>query len=383
MDEITLNIADSTYAEKVNFLATLQPILSVEAEDLPFEITINGYSRDTWSMKQSDSTIWKTGWFKGTDSKKNLPGFLKYLKERRKAAFAKFESEKTGQMCTALFVVPYDQPAFTDSTDDNMLYAQYCLDDKLLKFKAAAPTPQQLSKGNSITVKHKDFETKNIIASEPKGLLGSLLGAQHRTNQHLDSVVRKRDKKIDQSGGTSSEQVIAKFRGMIERILLGFDKSCATEIRIPISLSEITKDLLSLEEKEKVTIGILKYIVYEQVEEINNSWVAIKETAGFLDEANILVYKEGYIPPEVLEDLNKGEQTEEAIQLQRFVRDAMSKEENKKVKMIQEQNCKKLSSETVQGQVSVLNTNKRDRRSIEEIQKLMMTSNKRNRTAED
>jgi hypothetical protein len=176
----------------------------------------------------------------------------------------------------------------------------------------------------------------------------------------------------------TSTHIISKFREKIERTLRDFEKSHQTEIKIPISLAELTREISSIEEKEKVTISVLKYIVYEQVEEINQEWVATKESSGFMDEANVHVYKAGFVPSEVLEDMNKGEQTDEAIQQQRFLREALSKEENRKAKLIEEENRKKLASEKIE--VAVLNTNKRDRRTIEEIQKSMISTIKRTKT---
>lgn len=383
MNEITINIADSPSAVKSTFLATVQPILSSEAEDLPFEITINRYSRESWSLrKQTNSSTWKTGWFKSIDEKKNINGFLKFLKERKKAAYAKFESplhdEKTGQTCTALFVVPFDQPTNQLTKDENTFFAQYCLDDRLLRVTSVNQAPKPTTKPNLQADRRSDVIQGNSSSSTvSKGLLGNLIGAQRKTNQHLAHTLRKRQDTVELTDSLTSTQIISRFREKVERTLRDFENSNQTEIKIPISLAELTREITSIEEKEKVTISVLKYIVYEQVEEINEEWVATKESSGFMDESNVVVYKAGFVPPEVLEDMNKGEQTDEAIQQQRFLREALSKEENRKAKLIEEQNRKKLASEKMQ--VAVLNTNKRDRRTIEEIQKSMMSTSKRTR----
>ena len=383
MNEITINIADSPSAVKSTFLATVQPILSSEAEDLPFEITINRYSRESWSLrKQTNSSTWKTGWFKSIDEKKNINGFLKFLKERKKAAYAKFESplhdEKTGQTCTALFVVPFDQPTNQLTKDENTFFAQYCLDDRLLRVTSVNQAPKPTTKPNLQADRRSDVIQGNSSSSTvSKGLLGNLIGAQRKTNQHLAHTLRKRQDTVELTDSLTSTQIISRFREKVERTLRDFENSNQTEIKIPISLAELTREITSIEEKEKVTISVLKYVVYEQVEEINEEWVATKESSGFMDESNVVVYKAGFVPPEVLEDMNKGEQTDEAIQQQRFLREALSKEENRKAKLIEEQNRKKLASEKMQ--VAVLNTNKRDRRTIEEIQKSMMSTSKRTR----
>ncbi len=69
MNEITLQIAEAPDAPKKDFLATLQPTPSdaILDEDLPFEITIDSYSRDPWSSLRSPidpENLWKTAWFK-------------------------------------------------------------------------------------------------------------------------------------------------------------------------------------------------------------------------------------------------------------------------------------------------------------------------------
>ena len=112
-------------------------------------------------------------------------------------------------------------------------------------------------------------------------------------------------------------------------------------------------------------------------EEINEAWIAAKEPGEFMDEAIIAVYKEGYAPEEVLEDINKGEVPDEVRQEQRAMRQQRDREESRKLKMLQEQNLKKATGKD--DGVAALNTNKRDRRSQEEIQRDMGIPSKRSR----
>jgi hypothetical protein len=125
-------------------------------------------------------------------------------------------------------------------------------------------------------------------------------------------------------------------------------------------------------------MDVMKYVVYEQVEEINEDWIAAKEQGEFMDEAIVAVYKEGCAPEEVLEDMNKGEVPDEVRQEQRAMREAREREENKKLKMLEKKNLRNANAVRDDG-FAALNTAKRDRRSIEEIQKDMGNNQKRNR----
>ncbi len=124
-------------------------------------------------------------------------------------------------------------------------------------------------------------------------------------------------------------------------------------------------------------MDVMKYVVYEQVEEINEEWIAAKEPGEFMDEAVVAVYKAGYAPEEVLEDMNKGEVPDEVKQEQRAMREAREREEKKKLKLLQQQNLRNATGKD--DGVAALNTAKRDRRSIEEIQKDMEFNQKRAR----
>uniref|UniRef100_A0A6S8YH38 Uncharacterized protein n=1 Tax=Chaetoceros debilis TaxID=122233 RepID=A0A6S8YH38_9STRA len=430
MNEITLQIAEAPNAPKQDFLATLCPVSSstssnlnsnsssFDEEDIPFEITIDSYSRESWSINNSNSCPWKSTWFKSTDGKNRLPGFLKFLMGRKKSAYGKFESphpdEVTGDFTTALFLVPFDQPLYDGDKDEagDFIYVKYILDDKhLAKAKAASAArqsqaqaqahaqtqtqiqaktqAQQSSSSSSARRPRQKIQQKTAPSSSSQpsssssgrgglggGLLGNLLGAQQRTNQHLDSVPQRKKEKessldnndSNNDGPLTSGQVINKFRDKIEKDLMEFNTSSQTEIKISISIADLTRTM-EMHEKSKVTMDVLKYVVYEQAEEINEEWVAAKEPGEFMDETTIAVYKEGYAPADVLEDLNKGELPDEVKQQQRAMREAMEREEKKKMKMIEEVNKKKLSQR--HAEVSALNMGKRDRRSIEKIQKDM------------
>lgn len=378
MNEITLQCADSPDAKTHNFLATLQPLDSDNDtdEDLPFEVIIDRYSRDPWSLvKSPNEKIWKTCWFASIDDKKRLPGFLQFLKQRKKAAFGVFESpqpdEKTGNPLKAVFLVPFEQPSHKDASGKDVIFVKYCLDERQTR---PAPKPQMKAK-TSAPIQNRP-QARSTVSAPPinvgKGLLGRMLQGSHRTNQHLDSVpAKKKETQSQDTGIVTSGQIINKFRDKVEDMLNDFGSNAEqTETKIEINLAALTRELSSNEEKEKVTIKVLEFVVNEAVEDINPSWTPYKEKGEFLDEARIMIYKEGHVPADVQEDLNRGEVPDEVKQEQRAMREARNREEKKKLKMIEEQNMKKAASQ--KSTVSVLNTDKRDRRSIEEIQKDMM-----------
>jgi len=136
---------------------------------------------------------------------------------------------------------------------------------------------------------------------------------------------------------------------------------------------------LPAEEMERVTMDVLKFAVYEQVEEVGlDRWIAAKEPSEFVDECVINVYKEGHCPPEVLEDVNKGELPDEIKGQARHLVEAQSKAIQRKDKKKDEELFKQ-SNMGGGDNMNVLNTNKRDRRTLEQIQKDMGGDGKRGR----
>jgi hypothetical protein len=438
MSEITFHLADRPSAINKDFLATMQPLSYFDHnDDLPEQITLNRYTREKWCRHSSSASAnntadqkWKGLWLKCTDKRGRLPGFVKFLKGRAKAAYGKFESpypdEVTGDERTALLLVPFEQPLFPSkevlqkedvSSVSDLIFIKYCLDETeiLTQTNNTQPQIQQhptKPKQQMRPVKQQQQQQQQQRPAVKQksslggcGLLGNLLGTQERTNRHLQAVPTKRRAEStisslgssgsatapnnSMNGGSSqkagntgenffstSNQVVANFRTKIEKKLAAFESSTETQIKIPISQAEETRLLHSMEEKAKVTMDVLKYIVYEQTEEIGqDEWVAAKEHSEFMDEAIIAIYKAGCAPEEVLEELNKGELPDEAKGQQRFMMEALNREEKKKAKMVEENNMKRAFGQN--NEVKRLNNVKRDRRSIEEIQRDMMNDAKR------
>lgn len=395
MNESTILLSPAPGA-KGDFLTTVCPLESSASDEdtLPFEITLGGYSRDKWAMDTTEDLAkgWKTAFVQSVDGRGKLPGFLKYLKDRKKAAFGKFDTDNGTK---AILVVPPDQPEPPSSSSYNkedVMFCRFILDTSKLRNpekKTVAPTnhlqhPSQLMIPNPIkpteTIPQKTKPKKKSIKnsnSMKNGFLGNLLGATRKTEAHLAAVPKSsvfKNTKSDSigDGEFTSGSAIAQFRQDTEQKLLDFKQDLSlTQIKLPVSIAEITKNLDS-DQKRNVTMDVLKYIVYEQTEEIGeDKWIAAKEASDYMDEVIISVYKEGCAPAEVLEDLNKGDLPDEIRGQQRAMREAsmklQAKKEEKKDLLRQQQTMKSATSG-----ITELNTNKRDRRTIAEIQRDMM-----------
>jgi hypothetical protein len=395
---------------KPDFLATVEPIKlphskSITTDDfnLPFELTFDGYTREAWSVYNSSvASQWKYCYLHSTDGRNRLPGFLKYLRDRKKAAVAKFEPTDVsiGQEGKAVLVVPFDQPAIEQVPEgvadkNQLLFVMYLRDENVLHKKNGNGQQQQkqqtASNGQSqkiqpkLTTQQKPIQKPNNppmmkpiqISKKGGGLLGNLLVSKQRTENHL-STVRGPTRStttdpLDLSATiTGAAFVISNFRNKISNELESFASDSTKNItQVNISLSALVKEV-PLNERDKVTMDILKYIVYEQVEETNDGWIAAKEPGGFMDECTIVVYKgEECCPREVLEDLNRGELPEEVKGHARHLAEAQSKK-NGKGGMLKEEEIMKQQQGSY-NDVTVLNTNKRDRRTLEQIQRDLET----------
>lgn len=93
---------------EAKFLCEVVPVSYLSQNDLPSEITLEGYTRQEWGMvSDNDARDWKMMHFKSVDDKRYLEGFLENLSSRRKAAFGAFALPNG--TCGVL-VVPFFQP---------------------------------------------------------------------------------------------------------------------------------------------------------------------------------------------------------------------------------------------------------------------------------
>jgi len=363
MNETTILLSSGDPLAKPDFLATVEPILPKQLPfTLPFELIFDGYTRESWSSgsskdtsgsdaQQSSNDEWQSCYLISTDSRNRLPGFLQYLQGRKKAAICKFNDDAS---CKSLLVVPYDPPPLPldqlpNGVDINqVLFVRYLRDKNMLKKKsnddsdAAKMIEQQKvldqqKKQQQLIQQQKEKQMKiqqqknqqqqpqrkvpiptsqssssnNKKGGGGSGLLGNLLGKQRKTETHLDLVRgEKTSSDVTFDPTTGAAGCINAFRTKISTELEQFKSNPTIHIhKITISLSELIRSVVPTSERDKVTLDVFKFTVYEQVEEVGkDKWIAAKEpTEYFMDECIINVYKEGHCPPDVLEDINKAE----------------------------------------------------------------------------
>mmetsp|Transcript_51798 Transcript_51798/g.110118 ORF Transcript_51798/g.110118 Transcript_51798/m.110118 type:complete len:446 (-) Transcript_51798:301-1638(-) len=413
---------------KPDFLATVEPLLPRRTPfTLPFELVLDGYTRETWSSgkgteaaqnddgDQSNDDEWKSCYLVSTDGRNRLPGFLKYLQGRKKAAVGKFEamddlpSSTPGGGGKAILVVPYDPPPIpaedlpqgVDSSQ--VMFVKYLRDENIVSKRSPEDVKRQQQqrlqqqkmqqqkqqqmmqqkkaqemKQRLEMVQQKKSQSQRRAPAAPApssgkrgGLLGNLLGAQRRTENHLHVVRSKKASSdpmnFDPTAGAAG--CINAFRTKVSEDLEKFKSDPATFVtKVSMNLASLVKSV-PLEEMDKVTMDVFKFTVHEAVEEVGmDRWIAVKEPSEFMDECTMAIYKEGHCPPEILEELNKGEMPDEAKGQAKHLAEAQTKAMQKKGKKRDEEMVKKSLKED---NVRVLNANKRDRRTLEQIQRDM------------
>lgn len=366
MKEIQLFLIPAPGA-KPEFLAKIRPVSDTPHVDVwnaaPSTVTLEGYTRDSWAWKPN-TTGFITLTTESTDGRKKLPGFVKYLRERQKSCYGRFSP-------TGLWVISYVQPS---KNNEDQLECRITMDLSTIpncklqpKQKAAlapsAKPQQQPTKPTNTT------SSTTTIKRKTGGLLGQLIGAQQRTNRH---VAKARQPAAAAAAATRTAQdVFLAFREQCNQTMLDFDLATDEDVKkISITLQEQQVGL-SNEEKPKVTMEVLKYMVYEAAEDVNEEWIAYKEPTDFVDECVVAVYKEGAAPPEVLEDVNKGDLPDEAIGQQRAIAEQRERQELAKAakqnNMMEQQAHLELNED--EDDLAALNTNKRDRRTVEDFER--------------
>lgn len=390
MNETTILLSGDPKA-KPDFLATVEP-LKQPPFNLPFQVLLDGYTREPWSSGQNniDTKEWQSCYLVSTDGRNRLPGFMQYLQGRRKAALAKFKAADASKK--AVLVIPYDGPPIPTEglpqgvDKSQVIFAKYLRDENILlgkgdddaQKKKQQQMLQQQQQQKLIEEKKRQSQSqqKAILpqcassSNKTGGLLGNLLGKQRRTDTHLD-IVRASKTSNDITAfdpTTGAAGCINSFRNKVSADLEKFKADPTTvTTKISISLGSLIKTVPT-DERDKVTMEVLKFAAYEMVEEVGmDRWIAAKEPTDFMDECVINVYKEGHCPEDVLEDLNKGELPDEIRGQTRHIVESQSKAIERKGKKQDEE----LVKQSIAGEdnVVVLNTNKRDRRTLEQIQK--------------
>lgn len=431
--ELQFYLAPSPGA-KPEFLATVKPVdpstgairawneLCIKTG--PSEtVVLEDYTRDSWSWKPQQPEISFNVPLTSTDGRNKIPGFIKYLKERQKSAYGRVG------VTTYVVVVSYVQSTKSDRPNqmDCRLYPDItkvpnCTIRQRQNEKKGQKQTASISQPSRSSDAHNSAGV--TAATKKSGLLSSLVGAQQRTNMHLavsnsktqvrtltsqelepiqgksqkageklsETILSKNEAKhVDEvecedhepDELRTAQEVFAEFRQFCQDQMLDFDMANEQILKIPITLSEYTVDLLP-DEKPKVTMELLKYMIYEACEEVNEEWIPYKEPSEFIDEAVIVIYKEGAAPPEVLEDLNRGELPDEVIGQQRAIAEARQRQASQaearqkqaaeqvihnRLKQKRKYDATNDDVHDVDDDVAALNQNKRDRRTMEAYQR--------------
>lgn len=374
-------------------VAQLSSSSSSESHTLP-RIVLEAYTRDGWAWKPNQQLQMLT--VQSLDGRNKLPGFVDYLKGRQKSAYGRFSR-------TGLCIVPFAQQQSSNKEKSRMTLS---LTLDLTKVEHCGLQPL------TVVPKPSALPPPPAAGTAPPrraggGLLGKLVGAQQRTNQHMavataktastNTAAASRTASSSSNGTTpattsttvmpeelpkTAQQVLADFRQSMQNKMLDFDISEDEKLEIKLSLVEHQAGL-STEDKTRVTMEILKYMVYEAAEEVNEEWIAHKEPSEFMDEVVISVYKEGAAPLEVIEEMNKGELPDEIRGQQR----ALATERQRQVQIAESRNQERMMQQAHreifdedEEAVEALNTKKRDRRTIEDYEREKREQAKRGRS---
>jgi hypothetical protein len=116
-------------------------------------------------------------------------------------------------------------------------------------------------------------------------------------------------------------------------------------------------------------MDVLKYIVFEAAEEVNEEWVAHKEPSEFMDDIIITIYKEGAAPDDVLEDMNRAELPEEIRGQQRALQEQQLQQQQQRNKSKMNTPEGIIPFDEEYDDLEALNTKKRDRRTVEDYER--------------
>jgi hypothetical protein len=376
-------------------------------------IILEGYTREAWALDTA-ATKWSSLQIKSVDGRNKLPGFVKYLRERQKTCFGRFvmnanTADNKRSLTTFVWVISHKQ---TSSSQLSCRVAPiHSIPKCPLRPKSSTivPTPISGRKPGVAVKAPAPAAATQSSTNKPKkkgfGLLGNLVGAQRRTNHQvvtastpagntqrltksaasgdnknanqLEEVARNDNIPNESLPLVTSGQILTDFRHEMEQLMLDFDIAPEVSIKIPVKLADHTKRVQE-SDKGRVTMEVLKYIVYEQAEEVNEEWIAHKEPSEFMDEVTVAIYKDAEsAPPEVLEEMNQAEIPEEMKAQQNRAEQKMRQQEANALRIqeaLQRQALRKMATGgddqggAGAGGLSVLNTAKRDLRSIEEIQ---------------
>lgn len=336
------------------------------------KVLFEGYTRDSWAWKPHPN--WRSIEVIPCDSKseRKLSDFIKYLKERQKCAYGRIGGSSKG-MVTVSYIQSSNTSTLRVTPDASQI--PNCA---IVPVKPTSARQQPKPAGSTVLTSQqpRPNTVNNSTFKKKPGMLGNLLGAQQRTDQHMNTTVNRKRPVVEEGDGKTAQQVLQDFRLAMEQKMLDFDlDDSQNEAKVQLNLASICQEL-SNEEKLRITMDVLKYIVFEQAEEVNEEWVCYKEPSEFMDDITITVYKEA--PEEVLQEVNQVELTEEQRGEQRALQEARLRQLQKEARGADQVAAHVETDDD--DDLMTLNVHKRDRRTIEEIQREMNHDTKRPKT---
>ncbi len=163
------------HGSKPKFLTTIVPWSKGQAQKegtpLPPDLTIDGYTRDSWGLISNTDAKEEECWTKGIfwSSGAGFTQFLKFLKEHKKSAYGTFTLP---DQTDGFFVIPFDQPSKIRHGPENLFHSKYI-------FGLGLEGDKQ----------NKDDKV------EKQGSLRNLIAAEFRSSQAL-SIVPKGSVKV-------------------------------------------------------------------------------------------------------------------------------------------------------------------------------------------
>lgn len=282
------------------------------------------------------------------DEKKRLSGFAAFLKDRNKAGFCKFDKERH------LYLLP---PTHSKSSElielINCVLLPATETEKMMKNNNKAIVQQanvqqkQIShNNNNAAVKQppvsKSSDTTKVPAKSG-GLLGSLVS---KLNSTADARAQLAKTQAQPDKNTSALDLIVKMEEDLKVKIQAFENdSSVTELR------------LEAMEKDQ------RYVVHDVVTQYPNLLTA---SVGDMEDRHVVIYKKGHQPPDVEIHVSKSD-----------LRAAPSGKavSKKSIKgMPVNVGLDQLKGAVDKTQIHKLNTVKRDRRTIEEIERDMKRS---------
>ena len=292
------------------------------------ELVVESYTRDPSILKHGDEadadialngrgrlTLYAEG-----DEKKKLSAFAGYLKERGKAGIAKHDRN-------TIYLLPSTSSSSNGDNNDEVTLTCLATAKHREVPSTAAPASSSATSNSASQEKPK---------AKPAGLLGALVSKTNNTDAARTALMNKKD-----------SEVRNKTVNYITRM----------ETELKAKLQEFAEDpkqkVLRLEPMEKD----YRYVVHDMVGLFET---LLSASCGDMDERHVVIYKKGQEVPEGVEIHVSKEEMRAATMGQ-------ATERNKLSKKIEDAQYK-VDLRQLQAMSTKVNVNKRDRRSIEELE---------------